>query len=228
MAAHLEMSFEESVDARRTPVGTAARRAPHLAGFSLIEVLVVMLILSFGMLGIAGLQANTAKYKVNSWARSSASIQFSDLADRMRANPSQTGQTFTANGSATSTSAYMLTDGWAAQQSANLTPAVNCLTAACTAVDRASYDMLVWRDNVRRLFPQGAAVVAGNRSAGVRASVAWFDRQFVKTDGTLDSSTVCTAAIVAAGGAGQSNCCPMALGDPAVPGVRCTNVSFLP
>ena len=64
------------------------------AGFSMIEVLVVIVVLSFGMLGIAGLQASTAKFKINSWARSAASVQFSDLADRVRANPGQAGPSF--------------------------------------------------------------------------------------------------------------------------------------
>lgn len=204
----------------RRPGGKQALR-----GFSMIEVLVVMLILSFGMLGIASLQANTAKFKINSWARSAASVQFSDLADRVRANPTQAGMTFTQTGSGTSTSGYALASGWNTQQSDALTITTNCLTTECTAAEHATYDMLVWRANVRRMFPQGAAIVAGNRSTGVSASIAWFDRQFTQANGSLDSSAVCVAGVT---GAAQANCCPATLGDPATPGVRCTNLSFLP
>ena len=191
----------------------------------MIEVLVVMLILSFGMLGIASLQANTAKFKINSWARSAASVQFSDLADRVRANPTQAGMTYATTGSGTSASGYALASDWSTQQAATLAISTDCLTTECTAAERATYDMLVWRAGVRRMFPQGAAVVAGNRSTGVSASIAWFDRQFTKTDNSLDSSAVCVAGV---SGAVQANCCPAALGDPATPGVRCTNISFLP
>lgn len=195
------------------------------SGFSMIEVLVVMLVLSFGMLGIAGLQANTTKFKINSWARAAASIQFSDLADRIRANPVQAGDAFTQGASSGTTSSYSLTSSWAVQQADNLTISTNCLTTACNAAQRATYDMLAWRTAVRRLFPQGAAVVNGNRAAGISASIAWFDRQFTKPDGSLDSSAVCTTGLTGAAGAG---CCPQALGNPAPAGVRCTNISFVP
>lgn len=208
---------------------TAAKAARSNSGFSLIEVLVVILILSFGMLGVAGLQANTAKFKINSWARSSASIQFSDLADRMRANPDQTGLTYLAAGSATSSSAYTLSLDWAAQQSASLTPAVDCSTNICTPAELAAFDMLVWRANVRELFPQGAALVTGNRSAGVTATIAWFDKQFIDpTTGALADPPICSAATTTSGGAEQINCCPPALVGSTVPGVRCTTVSFVP
>jgi len=191
----------------------------------MIEVLVVILILSFGMLGIAGLQAYTAKFKINSWARSAASVQFSDLADRMRANPTQAGLTFSQVDSATSTSGYAVSDDWEDQQAADLSVATDCSTATCDAEQRATYDTLVWRANVRRSFPQGAVVLAGNRSAGVFATIAWFDRQFTQPDGSLASSATCTATDA---GATQANCCPAALGSPAPAGVRCTNMSFVP
>ena len=210
--------------ARRHASGSR-KSARAFRGFSMIEVLVVMLILSFGMLGIASLQANTAKFKINSWARSAASVQFSDLADRVRANPTQAGSSFSQTGSGTSASGYALASDWETQQAATLSITTNCMTTECTAAERATYDMLVWRAGVRRMFPQGAAIVAGNRSAGMTASIAWFDRQFTQADGSLDRSAVCT---VGATGAVQANCCPVALGDPAPQGVRCTNISFLP
>lgn len=207
------------------PRVVSGRHVKRHRGFSMIEVLVVMLILSFGMLGIASLQANTAKFKINSWARSAASVQFSDLADRVRANPTQAGLSFTQTGSGASASGYALATDWATQQADTLAIAVDCLATECTAAERATYDMLVWRAGVRRMFPQGAAVVAGNRSTGVTATIAWFDRQFTQADGTLDRSAVCAAGST---GAAQVNCCPAALGSPAVAGVRCTNLSFLP
>ena len=106
-----------------------------------------------------------------------------------------------------------------------MTITTNCLTTVCTAAARATYDMLSWRTAVRRKFPQGAAVVVGNRSTGITATIAWFDRQFTQTDGSLDTAPVCTAGNT---GAAQVNCCPDELGSPMPPGVRCTNLSFLP
>ena len=210
-------------------------RRRTVRGFSLIEILIVILILSFGLLGIAGLQATTAKYKINSWARSAASVQFSDLADRIRANPRGAGVTIgtvpvVANG-------YALADDWATQQAAALAIAQNCFTANCTEAQRAAFDMLSWRNNVRRMFPQGAGLVnvtlAGGGTnftiANVNATIAWFDRQFTQLDGSLDTSAVCPAdpvALAALPAAQRASCCPAVLAAPA--GVRCTNVSFLP
>jgi type IV pilus assembly protein PilV len=204
--------------------GRPARPAPQ-AGFSMIEVLVVIVVLSFGMLGIAGLQANTAKFKINSWARAAASVQFSDLADRVRANPDQAGPEYGKTPATGSTSAYALQRSWTQQQTDDLSVAANCLTATCTAAQRASYDMLVWRARVRRSFPQGSAVVTGNRAAGITATIAWFDRQFTTPAGGLDKSAVCTDT---SAGADAMNCCPAALASPAPAGVRCTNFTFIP
>jgi type IV pilus assembly protein PilV len=55
-------------------------------GFSLIEVLVTMVIISFGMLGIAGVIINGLKNNNSSYARTQASVLANDIIDRMRAN----------------------------------------------------------------------------------------------------------------------------------------------
>ena len=56
------------------------------AGFSLIEVLVSALILSIGLIGVAGLQATSLKNNQSAYMRSQASAFAYDLADRMRSN----------------------------------------------------------------------------------------------------------------------------------------------
>jgi type IV pilus assembly protein PilV len=196
-------------------------RSRRAAGFSLIEVLIVILILSFGLLGIAGLQATTAKYKINTWARSAASVQVSDLADRVRANPRGAGAII--GGNPVLANGYALNANWATQQGEALTIALNCFTTACDAAQRSTFDMLAWRSNVRRMFPQGAAIVTGTVGTGLDVSIAWFDKQFTLVDGTLDTSQVCAAGLTPAA---RASCCPAALAAPA--GVRCTNVTFLP
>lgn len=194
-------------------------------GFSMIEVLVVIVVLSFGMLGVAGLQANTAKFKINSWVRSAASVQFSDLADRVRANPGQAGPPYGLPTAGASASAYVLQRSWADQQVDDLSLPTDCLATECTAEQRAAYDMLAWRARVRRSFPQGSVVVTGNRATGITATIAWLDRQFTTTAGALDRSAVCSDP---SGGAGSINCCPAVLADPAPAGVRCTSATFIP
>jgi type IV pilus assembly protein PilV len=56
------------------------------SGFSLIEVLVALLVLSIGLLGLAMLQVESIKYNTDAYFRTQATILAYDIADLMRAN----------------------------------------------------------------------------------------------------------------------------------------------
>lgn len=53
-------------------------------GSSLLEVLVAVVILAFGLLGLAGLQLNSVKSSHSAYLRSQATLLAYDMADRMR------------------------------------------------------------------------------------------------------------------------------------------------
>lgn len=55
-------------------------------GFTLVEVLVAVLVLSIGLLGLAGLQATSLRHNHDAQLRSQATMLALDMADRMRAN----------------------------------------------------------------------------------------------------------------------------------------------
>ena len=55
-------------------------------GFTLLEFLITLLIVSFGVLGIAGIIANSMKNNQSSYSRSQAVVLAGDIIDRMRAN----------------------------------------------------------------------------------------------------------------------------------------------
>jgi type IV pilus assembly protein PilV len=55
-------------------------------GFSLIEVLVALVVLSVGLLGLAALQSTAAQFNAGAYTRSQATILAYDMADRVRAN----------------------------------------------------------------------------------------------------------------------------------------------
>lgn len=55
-------------------------------GFSLIEILVSLVVLSIGMMGLGGLQLAALKGSNDAHYRTEASLLMMDLADRMRAN----------------------------------------------------------------------------------------------------------------------------------------------
>lgn len=58
------------------------------SGFSMIEVLVTIAILVFGLLGLAGLQTVTTTAQLEAYQRAQALVLLQDLYDRMSANKS--------------------------------------------------------------------------------------------------------------------------------------------
>jgi type IV pilus assembly protein PilV len=57
------------------------------AGVTLIEILITLLVISFGMLGLGLMQARAVKSATDSFQRSQATWLASEMTDRMRANP---------------------------------------------------------------------------------------------------------------------------------------------
>ena len=56
-------------------------------GFTLIEVLIALVILSLGLLGLAGLQIISLKNNQSTYVRGQANLMAMDVIDRIRANP---------------------------------------------------------------------------------------------------------------------------------------------
>ncbi|MBK8183103.1 MAG: type IV pilus modification protein PilV [Candidatus Competibacteraceae bacterium] len=59
------------------------RRKGRAKGFTLLEVMVALLILSVGLLGLAGLQLHALQYTHSSYQRTVVNIQALDMAERM-------------------------------------------------------------------------------------------------------------------------------------------------
>lgn len=57
-----------------------------IAGFTLVEVLVTMVVMSVGLLGVAALHTASLRNNLDSALRSQASALATDIADRMRSN----------------------------------------------------------------------------------------------------------------------------------------------
>ena len=113
------------------------------SGFSLIEVLVALLVLSLGLLGIAGLQMQGTRYVYDSHLSSVALIQAQDMADRMRANLPG------------------VKDG--NYSNINNTPAdPGCIgsAAGCTPTQLANFDAFVWNTDNAVLLPSGSGQVS--------------------------------------------------------------------
>lgn len=59
---------------------------PNCRGLTLVEILIALLILSIGLLGLAGLQTLSLKFNTSAYYRTQATALAYDFADRMRAN----------------------------------------------------------------------------------------------------------------------------------------------
>lgn len=201
-------------------------------GVTLIEVLVAMVVMSIGMLGIAGLQVATAKFQQGSRVRGMLAPMLSDIASRIRTNSDQSGNNAVTG--AVLTSAYALSSTWDAQQSATLTVTKDCEKdgVSCSTSERSSYDMTTWRQRVRAAVPQGAALVSGDRASGFQVTFMWLDKSLTDkgnaSDSVLIKAPVCSTAAETADSnrMGQQNCCPTEASAPE--GVRCNRFTFTP
>ena len=125
-------------------------------GFTLIEVLIAVLVLSIGLLGLAALQANGLRSNFGAYTRSQAVILVNDMADRIRANPTAATANF-----------YDNINGPAGDPN-------TCLAADCTIAQIALYDTAVWYDNLQNALPNGTGTVTGNGTV-FTVSVMWDD-----------------------------------------------------
>lgn len=161
-------------------------------GSSLIEVLVAILIMSFGLLGVAGLTASSLQYAKIAQFQTIATQLASAYGDNIRANVSG----FTAG-------SYDMLDGYTASSDSVAIP-VCADTTKCTASELAAIDQAEWTNQLRRRLPAGSAYVSRDATNNVLSAdvwVMWADPSLGM--GTSDFSTAttggnqCPAAAVA-------------------------------
>lgn len=105
-------------------------------GFSLIEVLVALLVLSIGLLGLAMLQVTGMKFNSDAYFRTQATYLAYDIIERVR-----------ANGDAVGTDRYV-----ASAPPTGTIP--NCDTTACDSTQLATYDLDRWYRKLHTVLPR--------------------------------------------------------------------------
>ena len=130
--------------------------AGRQVGLSLIEMLIALLVLSFGLLGVAGLQAQSLRNNQSAYLRSQASILAYEIIDRMRAN-----RTAAVNGN------YNYQPGNIADPVAG--------TATCSG-SQACVDLAAWKGRFEQTLPAAAAAVSCNAGTLVcQVTMEWDD-----------------------------------------------------
>lgn len=184
------------------------------SGATLIEALVSILVLSLGLLGMAGLQLNALSFQKSSWAQHRVSELTIDIVERMQTNPvaSQRGQYNYSQTYALSAAATLSTNGCRSSTS----------TIACTPEQIAGDDLSSWLTKAQRTLPGGAASISGNTTQGFIVTAMYADKDFrdALTNAPLTSAS-CTPTPT---GNAWRNCCPDSAAVPA--GVRCARTPF--
>lgn len=144
-----------------------SRRLPSFsrrqAGFSLLEVLIAILILGFGLLGFALLQTMNVRFVQSANYRTQATNLAYDLLDQMRSNRYQAGWYTGASFAANSVSASSCTRVLGADQgvAANITR---------------------WQCQVVQSLGEGASATVLNANGRVTVGIAWGDQRWDPQD----------------------------------------------
>lgn len=101
-------------------------------GFSLIEVLVALFVLSIGLLGLAALQATGLRFNHQSYQRTQATMLSYDIIDRIRANP-----------------VGLNADTYDSVPSGPAGAYPDCVAITCNPAAIAAYDIGTWKDALR-------------------------------------------------------------------------------
>ena len=133
-------------------------------GSSLLEVLVAVLVMSFGLLALGGLAAAAQQYVKMTQFQSVGMALASDLSERMRGNV----EGFKSNG-------YVRASTYSYSTDAVSVPP--CAAEVCTATEIAAIDMAQWLGELRQRLPGGDAYVERDAANGLATDIwiLWTD-----------------------------------------------------
>ena len=133
-------------------------------GFSLLEVLIALVIFSFGLLALAALMAKGLQYNTSALHRSYASSQAYDMADRIRAN----------HLGAAENRYHSIPDSLSNP---------DCISDGCTPAQMAQFDHWEWSVTNAAVLPAGSGKVMFE-NPNYRITLTWDDDR----DGNADDS----------------------------------------
>lgn len=126
-------------------------------GYTLFEIMIAVMVVSFGMIALGGLMINSMRYSKESANRFVATQQLYEIADRMRANHKgvSAGYYDTITGLGTTAA---------------------CRTASCSVSDMAKFDAYEWNTKNSRVLPKGLGLVEKNGD-GFLVTVQWSETE---------------------------------------------------
>jgi len=153
-----------------SPDNTWPRGPRRPSGFTMIEILVTLVILSIGLLGLAGLQIGGLRANMGSEQQSKATLMADDIIERMRANPLGVE----ANGYAAIDSANLDCGRLPSPFCSNYNDGSEHAAENCTPTEMATFDAWVWACGMpvsSQTLPGGVV----NRLSGGAATIQCVD-----------------------------------------------------
>lgn len=160
-----------------------------MVGFTLIEILVALVVVSVGLLGVATLQVRGQQFNQVAYFRTQATFLAQDMMERMRINSDRTGNGKSGNaddgGYETTISSINDCD----DNDSNM-----CNDNNCTPSELAKYDLAQWCKRLYFLLPGDSA----------EAEITWNDPDPATVDGDETYTiTICWANLL---DGANSNC----------------------
>lgn len=157
---------------KHSPIGinTSHAGGARSRGFSLLEVMIALLVLSIGLLGIAGLQVFSLKYNHQSYERTQATLLINEIVDRMRANR-EAVETGLYN-SVPIGNAYSTYSGF------------GTCPATCSATEMFNYDVYNWKKRLQDsgMLATGAGGISFDPATSLFAiTVSWTEDDVTPT-----------------------------------------------
>jgi len=145
----------------------------HSRGFSLIEVMVALVVLSIGLLGVAKMEALSLSSTTVASMRSLAAIQASSLAASMHENRGYWTKADPSSATIKAQGATVTVTAGAPLLAASLAAPPNCNVWAtpCSVADTAAFDLQQWANALQGLLPNDTATIACNGLTPIACTV---------------------------------------------------------
>lgn len=144
-------------------------------GFSMVEVLVSMLIIMFGLLGIVGMQLTALSNTDAARYNSVAAVFASDLASRIQGNLAYWATPPNVLAVASQNGSLSIAGG----PTPSFMPAPDCSLAPCSQSDMAYFDLSRWGGNLISTLPGASANLQCNSKetpAVCALTISWIEK----------------------------------------------------
>lgn len=147
----------------------------NIGGFNMIEVMVALLVFSFGLLAVAGVMGISVKNNHNGYLRSQANFQAASILEAMRRNVLQVWQ-----------------NGYNGTVSGYTNVSDDCTTSDCTSAELAQRDLAFWGNSLNQTLPNASGTVNCSTSSPMINTSANLTQPFLAIE---PYSGICTITV---------------------------------